>query len=227
VTRPPRGSTPPTRRCAKPNASSPNKPKRPTREWSETGRLPHQEKRARARHRSAHIDRPSKGKPRGRLKAPDVCASLRQSLAPEPQPSSRRPRRQLRRLTAGRDCRYVRPRSRPAAPTEPPTEADLEATPSTGAPRNIPAALDFHPSRQRDRQAPATRTIAWPPKRSRRFSSEAGESSRPRLAPRTQASRALRRPSHTRARSSLASTLSTCAVKITVDVPKPPLDSRT
>ncbi len=37
---------------------------------------------ARARHRSAHKLSPRRAKPRGRLKAPDVCASLRQSPAP-------------------------------------------------------------------------------------------------------------------------------------------------
>ena len=42
--------------------SSPNKPRRPTRGWSATGKRQHRENRARARHRSAHINRPSKGK---------------------------------------------------------------------------------------------------------------------------------------------------------------------
>jgi len=42
----------------------------------------HQEKGARARHRSAHKSGPRRAKLRGRLKAPDVCASLRQSPAP-------------------------------------------------------------------------------------------------------------------------------------------------
>jgi len=39
-------------------------------------------KRARARHRSAHKSGPRRAKLRGRLKAPDVCTSLRQSPAP-------------------------------------------------------------------------------------------------------------------------------------------------
>jgi len=48
---------------------------------SPTGRrLPR--KWARARHRGAHQTSPRRAKPRGRPQAPDVCASLRQSLAP-------------------------------------------------------------------------------------------------------------------------------------------------
>ena len=47
-----------------------------------TGRTTITEKWARARHRSAHKLGPRRAKPRGRLKAPDVCASLRQSPAP-------------------------------------------------------------------------------------------------------------------------------------------------
>src|ERR1017187_7966409 len=38
--------------------------------------------RARARHWGAHLIGPRRAKPRGRPQAPDVCASLRQSLAP-------------------------------------------------------------------------------------------------------------------------------------------------
>jgi hypothetical protein len=38
------------------------RPKRPTHGWCATGRPRHQRNRARARHRSAHIDRPSRGK---------------------------------------------------------------------------------------------------------------------------------------------------------------------
>ena len=37
---------------------------------------------ARARHRGAHHNGPQRAKPRGRPQAPDVCTSLRQSLAP-------------------------------------------------------------------------------------------------------------------------------------------------
>ena len=55
------------------------------------------EKWARARHRSAHKLGPRRAKPRGRLKAPDVCASLRQSPAPTNNLTARPRRRQPRR----------------------------------------------------------------------------------------------------------------------------------
>ena len=41
------------------------------------------EKRVRARHRGAHLKGPRRAKPRGRLPSPRVCASLRQSPAPQ------------------------------------------------------------------------------------------------------------------------------------------------
>ena len=47
-----------------------------------TGKPRHRRKWARARHRSAHKLGPRRAKPRGRLEAPDVYASLRQSPAP-------------------------------------------------------------------------------------------------------------------------------------------------
>jgi hypothetical protein len=54
-----------------------------TSRWSKTSRpVLRRGKWARARHRSAHTSGPQRAKPRGRLKAPDVCASLRQSSAP-------------------------------------------------------------------------------------------------------------------------------------------------
>ena len=73
-------SGPPTPRCAKPNATSPTRPNclqahRPR--LAATRR-----RRARARHRGTHLKGPRRAKPRGRPQAPDVCASLRQSLAP-------------------------------------------------------------------------------------------------------------------------------------------------
>ena len=39
-------------------------------------------RRVRARHRGAHLNGPRRAKPRGRLRSPKVCASLRQSPAP-------------------------------------------------------------------------------------------------------------------------------------------------
>ena len=79
----PPGSGPPTTRSAPPNARSPSKPRSPTSGWSKTNKpAARREKWARARHRSAHKLGPRRAKPRGRLKAPDVCASLRQSPAP-------------------------------------------------------------------------------------------------------------------------------------------------
>ena len=72
----------PTRASARPNASSPARPSTPTRAPSATGRPAGAAKRARARHRGAHHKGPRRAKPRGRPQAPDVCASLRQSLAP-------------------------------------------------------------------------------------------------------------------------------------------------
>ena len=69
-------------RSATPNATSPAKPSTPTAARSATGRPPRPRRRARARHRGAHLKGPRRAKPRGRPQAPDVCASLRQSLAP-------------------------------------------------------------------------------------------------------------------------------------------------
>jgi hypothetical protein len=85
-----RGLEQPTARSATPNAPSPSKPRCPTSGWSPTsGPDDHQEKWARARHRSAHKLGPRRAKLRGRLKAPDVCTSLRQSPAPTRQPMTR------------------------------------------------------------------------------------------------------------------------------------------
>ena len=64
-----------------PNATSPAKPNTPTRRPSATAKPPAR-RRARARHRGAHHNSPRRAKPRGRPQAPDVCTSLRQSLAP-------------------------------------------------------------------------------------------------------------------------------------------------
>ena len=81
--RPPPGSGRPTgdpRRRARTRRASRG---RPTSGWSTTSRPERRrEKWARARHRSAHKLGPRRAKLRGRLKAPDVCASLRQSPAP-------------------------------------------------------------------------------------------------------------------------------------------------
>ena len=71
-----------TARCAKPNATSPAKPNTPTRRPSATAKPPARSRRARARHRGTHHKSPRRAKPRGRPQAPDVCTSLRQSLAP-------------------------------------------------------------------------------------------------------------------------------------------------
>ena len=71
-----------TSRSARPNASSPAKPSRPTPRPSATATQPGGQRRARARHRGTHHKRPLRAKPRGRPQAPDVCTSLRQSLAP-------------------------------------------------------------------------------------------------------------------------------------------------
>ena len=58
------------------------KPSRATRRPSATAKPPARSRRARARHRGAHHNNPIRAKPRGRPQAPDVCTSLRQSLAP-------------------------------------------------------------------------------------------------------------------------------------------------
>ena len=50
---------------------------------------------------------PRGAKPRGRLKAPDVCASLRQSLAPGPQPSAPKSRRQPRQRSHDPDAETI------------------------------------------------------------------------------------------------------------------------
>ena len=72
----------PTMPCARPSAPWPNRPSRPTNAPLPTGKPPPQQRWARARHRGAHHKGPRKAKPRGRPQAPDVCTSLRQSLAP-------------------------------------------------------------------------------------------------------------------------------------------------
>jgi len=59
------GSGAPTSRSARPSASSPSRPRRPTSAWSKTNEPePRREKWARARHRSAHKLGPSKGQSR-------------------------------------------------------------------------------------------------------------------------------------------------------------------
>jgi hypothetical protein len=67
---------------------------------------------ASARHRSAHKSGPRRAKPRGRLKAPDVCASLRQSPAPTDNLTVHRHagnrRRQTRLRKLGRKPRRTR-----------------------------------------------------------------------------------------------------------------------
>jgi hypothetical protein len=57
------------------SASSPSKPNCHTSEWSKASKreLRREEQWARARHRSAHKLGPRRAKPRGRLRAPDVC----------------------------------------------------------------------------------------------------------------------------------------------------------
>ena len=74
----------------------------PTSGWSPTSKLEHRrEKWARARHWSAHTSGPRRAKLRGKLKAPDVCTSLRQSPAPTRQPTPPQARWQDRRQTPG------------------------------------------------------------------------------------------------------------------------------
>jgi transposase len=63
-----------------PNATSRSKPSAPTNAPSPTGKP--RQRWARARHRGAHHNGPHRAKPRGRPQAPDICTSLRQSLAP-------------------------------------------------------------------------------------------------------------------------------------------------
>jgi hypothetical protein len=70
----------PTPRYATPSANSPVRPRLPTHEPCATGTP--RKRRKRARHRGAHLKCPRRARPRGRPQAPDVCASLRQSLAP-------------------------------------------------------------------------------------------------------------------------------------------------
>ena len=135
-----------------PNAPSPSKPRCPTSGWSPTSKPDGQrEKWARARHRSAHKSGPRRGKPRGRLKAPDVCASLRQSPAPTRQPNPSHARRQRRRrLTTAQISGQKRRRRRPpsAEPSShggdlsPPRPATRPITP----PKTSPQPLDFHRS---------------------------------------------------------------------------------
>jgi hypothetical protein len=89
--RPP-GSGAPTTRSARPSANSPARPRSPTRARCATSTPPKRRRWARARHWGAHQRSPQRAKPRGRPQAPDVCASLRQPLAPNPTiPHSRRP----------------------------------------------------------------------------------------------------------------------------------------
>jgi hypothetical protein len=84
------------RRSSVVRPASPGRPRRPMSGWCATGRPRHRRKWARARHRSAHKLGPRRAKRRGRLKAPDICASLRQSLAPvnniPPPPNPDKPR---------------------------------------------------------------------------------------------------------------------------------------
>ena len=82
LARPPRRLDRRTACSATPNSTSPAKPSTPTRRPSATAKPPARSRRARARHRGAHHNSPRRAKPRGRPQAPDVCTSLRQSLAP-------------------------------------------------------------------------------------------------------------------------------------------------
>ena len=133
----PPGSGAPTTRSARPSASSPSRPRPPTSGWSKTSRPePRREKWARARHRSAHKIGPRRAKPRGRLKAPDVCASLRQSPAPTDNLTRHDQRRQ--------------PRRRPAAQI-PANRPDRPALERTRAHRSRSEALGDRP---RPRTAP-------------------------------------------------------------------------
>ena len=70
---------------------------------------------ARARHRSAHKVGPRRAKLRGRLKAPDVCASLRQSPAPTNKPNPSRQRRQPSATTSAAQIASIGMPIRPAS----------------------------------------------------------------------------------------------------------------
>src|SRR4051794_15631767 len=107
---------------------------------------------ARARHRSAHEVGPSNGaKPRGRLKAPDACASLRQSPAPRAQPTRTQPR-PASRPTSG--CpKYRRNRAHPHQPAGPSAGDRPTSELTSPALRDVrslklSAGLDFHRSRK-------------------------------------------------------------------------------
>jgi transposase IS116/IS110/IS902 family protein len=67
-----------TTRCATPNASSPSKPNAPTSARSRTGN-----KRARVRHRAAHLVAPRRSRSRGRPQGPSLRFDS-SSLAPNP-----------------------------------------------------------------------------------------------------------------------------------------------
>ena len=96
----------PTRRCARPNASSRCRPSAPTNAPSTTGRP---RRRARARHRGAHLKGRQAAKQRGRPQSPSVCAlapsvtrartalSHRSASDPDDLTFIRRPLRQRRR----------------------------------------------------------------------------------------------------------------------------------
>ena len=88
------------------------------RDWQAAQAKKPRSRWARARHRGAHSISPRRAKPRGRPQAPDVCASLRQSLAPintippqhhQPQPDLTF----IRRAKQARGC-PASPRPRPS-----------------------------------------------------------------------------------------------------------------
>ena len=111
----------PTRRSGTPSASSLNRPRSPTSGSCKTSKLEHlREKWARARHRSAHKLGPRRAKLRGRLKAPDVCASLRQSPAPTHNLTSRDNANKTRRRSPPRKYRQNRGPSSRSSATEAP-----------------------------------------------------------------------------------------------------------
>jgi hypothetical protein len=88
--RPPASGVP-TTPSARPSASSPTRPRSPMRAPCATGTQLRPGQRARARHWGAHLKGPRRAKPRGRPQAPDVCTSLRQSLAPVANDPTTRP----------------------------------------------------------------------------------------------------------------------------------------
>jgi hypothetical protein len=60
-----------------------SRPNSPTAATSPTGKQPARQRRARVRHRGTHLESPRRAKAAWQTRAPDACASLRQSLAPD------------------------------------------------------------------------------------------------------------------------------------------------